>query len=117
MVLCAPLLCWMGLYTVWSNQVNHPTGFSAFITNHKTRWNQGISYQRHFHVVLQDRMFYNTVAMYDNGTYGDQRAGDGVWSYQRPSHQARWCFTSIPTWGTGKGLDVPAVRQFNVETT
>ena len=42
MVLCAPLLCWIGLYTVWGNQVNHPTGFSAFTTNHKIRWNQGI---------------------------------------------------------------------------
>src|SRR5437899_1359680 len=40
MVLRAPLLCWIGLYTVWGNPVNHPTDFSAFTTNHKIRWNQ-----------------------------------------------------------------------------
>jgi hypothetical protein len=44
MVLCIPLLCWIGLYTVWGNQVNHPNAFSAFTTNHKIRWNQKISF-------------------------------------------------------------------------
>ena len=48
MVLCAPLLCWIGLSTVWGHQVNHPTHFSAFTTNHKIRWNQENSkFKRH----------------------------------------------------------------------
>src|SRR5215831_12419121 len=33
MVLSVPLLCWIGLYTVWGIQGNHPTGF--FGLHHK----------------------------------------------------------------------------------
>ena len=49
MVLCVPLLCWIGLYTVWGNQVNHPIGFSDFTTNHKIRWNQEFVHVRDWH--------------------------------------------------------------------
>ena len=60
----------------------------------------------------------NKVAMYDNGTLGDQRAGDHVWSYAAhlaPGAQVFYTYTNSGPEGEWEGLDVPAIRQFRVE--
>jgi len=62
----------------------------------------------------------NTVAMYDDGTHGDQRAGDGVWSYTAtfpPGTVVFYTYTNSGSEGKWEGLDVPAIRRFKVETT
>jgi lysophospholipase L1-like esterase len=60
----------------------------------------------------------NRVAMHDDGTHGDQRAGDGVWSYaarMRPGARLSYVYTNSGREGRWEGLDVPALRDVNVE--
>jgi lysophospholipase L1-like esterase len=60
----------------------------------------------------------NTAAMYDDGTHGDQRAGDGVWSYAATVPRGTrvfYVYTDSGTAGAWDGLDVPEIRAFTVE--
>jgi len=60
----------------------------------------------------------NRVAMYDDGTHGDQRAGDGVWSYTAalaPSQRLAYVYTIGGREGQWEGLDVPALRTVAVD--
>jgi hypothetical protein len=60
----------------------------------------------------------NKIAMYDDGTHGDQRAGDHVWSYSA-TFPARtnlfYVYTNSGEDGKWEGLDVPYIRSFTVE--
>lgn len=59
----------------------------------------------------------NTLAMYDDGTHGDQRAGDGVWSYPvrvAPDTRLFYVFTNSGAKGKWEGLDLPGLRRFRV---
>jgi lysophospholipase L1-like esterase len=59
----------------------------------------------------------NTIAMRDDGTGGDQKAGDGVWSYAAtfvPSQTVSYMYTNSGTAGEWEGLDVPHVRRADV---
>jgi hypothetical protein len=56
--------------------------------------------------------------MYDDGTHGDQRAGDTVWSYaaQFPRRTAlAYAYTNSGTQGQWEGLDVPEIRSVTVD--
>jgi len=59
----------------------------------------------------------NKVAMFDDGTHGDQKAGDDVWSYTASFPTGRKIFYMY-TNGGGEGkwenLDVPKIRNFVV---
>ena len=60
----------------------------------------------------------NKVAMYDDGTHGDQRAGDAVWTYSAtfpPGTQLFYVYTNSGEEGKWQGLDVPSIREFTVE--
>jgi len=60
----------------------------------------------------------NKVAMYDNGTHGDQMAGDHVWSYSAtfaPGTKLSYIYTDSGEEGKWEGLDVPHIRSFTVE--
>src|SRR5262249_10636632 len=62
----------------------------------------------------------NTVQMYDDGTHGDQRAGDGVWSLAvgaTPGTPVFYLYTNSGTPGVWNGLDVPEIRAFTVPAT
>src|SRR5262249_17315733 len=57
----------------------------------------------------------NTVAMHDDGTHGDQRAGDSVWSDEVWLPRGRKVFygsTNRGRPGQWEDLDVPHIRQF-----
>jgi lysophospholipase L1-like esterase len=59
----------------------------------------------------------NTVAMYDDGTHGDQRAGDSVYSYAAPVEPGStlyYTYTNSGRRGVWEKLDVPALRSFTV---
>jgi lysophospholipase L1-like esterase len=59
----------------------------------------------------------NTIAMRDDGTGGDQKAGDGVWSYAAafaPHQTVSYMYTNSGTAGQWEGLDVPHVRRADV---
>ncbi len=59
----------------------------------------------------------NTLAMHDDGTRGDQRAGDRVWSHAarfEPGTRLAYVYTNSGVRGEWTGLDVPYVRQFTV---
>ena len=59
----------------------------------------------------------NTVAMHDDGTGGDQRAGDGVWSYSatfRPGAHLSYVYTNSGAPGPWEGLDIPHIRSIQV---
>ncbi len=61
----------------------------------------------------------NNVALYDDGTHGDQRARDGVWTYAawfRPGTTVYYVYTNSGAEGRWAGLDVPHIREFSVET-
>src|SRR5262249_17811487 len=61
----------------------------------------------------------NKVAMYDDGTHGDQHAGDRVWSYtaaMKPGMKLFYVYTNSGKEGKWEGLDVPCIREFEVET-
>jgi len=56
----------------------------------------------------------NTVAMHDDGRDGDERAGDGVWSYRAmlpAGTKVRYVYTNSGARGQWEGLDLPHVRE------
>ncbi|HMF94635.1 MAG TPA: SGNH/GDSL hydrolase family protein [Vicinamibacterales bacterium] len=56
----------------------------------------------------------NTVLMHDDGTGGDERAGDGVWSLETrfaPGTHLSYVYTNGGTPGRWEGLDVPHIRR------
>lgn len=60
----------------------------------------------------------NRMAMRDDGTQGDQRAGDHVWSYSAtfpPGTRLFYVYTTGGSDGKWEGLDVPLIRGFMVE--
>lgn len=60
----------------------------------------------------------NRVRMYDDGTHGDQRAGDGVWSYSatfQPGTKLFYVYTDGGKEGRWEGLDVQFIRTLEVE--
>jgi len=60
----------------------------------------------------------NKVPMYDDGTHGDQVAGDRVWSYAAKLPREKvisYTYTNSGAEGKWQGLDVPAIRQFMIE--
>jgi lysophospholipase L1-like esterase len=59
----------------------------------------------------------NRVAMNDDGTDGDQRAGDHVWSYAEtfpPGTRLFYVYTNSGEKGRWTGLDIPEIRRFTV---
>jgi lysophospholipase L1-like esterase len=59
----------------------------------------------------------NRVALHDDGTHGDQRAGDGVWSYSaafEPGTRFFYVYTNSGREGQWEGVDVPELRHFIV---
>ena len=59
----------------------------------------------------------NTIAMRDDGMNGDQRAGDGVWSYAATLPAGKttfYVFTNSGAPGRWEGLDIPHIRRFEV---
>jgi lysophospholipase L1-like esterase len=59
----------------------------------------------------------NQIRMYDDGTHGDQRAGDRVWSYAatfRSGTDVFYVYTNSGREGKWEGLDLPAIRGFKV---
>lgn len=59
----------------------------------------------------------NRVAMFDDGTHGDQKAGDNVWSYSAtfsPGQKIFYVYTNSGAEGRWENLDVPKVRTFTV---
>jgi lysophospholipase L1-like esterase len=59
----------------------------------------------------------NVVAMHDDGTAGDQRAGDGVWSLSatlRPGTKVSYVYTNSGRPGRWEGLDLPHIRSIEV---
>jgi lysophospholipase L1-like esterase len=60
----------------------------------------------------------NKVAMYDDGTHGDQRADDKVWSYSATFPRGTslfYVYTNSGELGKWQGLDVPHIRHYTVE--
>lgn len=60
----------------------------------------------------------NKIAMYDDGTHGDQKAGDHVWSYSAtfsPGTSLFYVYTNSGEEGKWEGLDVPHIRDFTVD--
>src|SRR5207249_1563040 len=60
----------------------------------------------------------NRMAMHDDGTHGDQRAGDGVWSYTAsltPGQRLAYVYTNSGREGRWEGLDIPALRTVVVD--
>jgi len=56
----------------------------------------------------------NTVAMHDDGTGGDEHAGDHVWSYRAAlpeGTRVRYVYTNSGAAGQWEGLDLPHVRE------
>jgi lysophospholipase L1-like esterase len=56
----------------------------------------------------------NTVAMHDDGTHGDEHAGDHVWSYRATlpaGARIRYVYTNSGAAGQWEGLDLPHVRE------
>lgn len=59
----------------------------------------------------------NRVAMYDDGTHGDQKAGDRVWSLAVKLPRGTtlfYVYTNSGTEGKWKNLDIPDLRRFTV---
>jgi len=60
----------------------------------------------------------NKIRVYDDGTHGDQRAGDRVWSYSAKFASGTrlfYVYTNGAREGEWEGLDVPEIRDFTVE--
>jgi len=56
----------------------------------------------------------NTVAMHDDGTSGDEHAGDKVWTYRAmlpAGTRVRYVYTNSGGQGKWEGLDLPHVRE------
>jgi hypothetical protein len=56
----------------------------------------------------------NILPMSDDGSNGDERAGDGLWSYQarfEPGTRVAYVYTNGGVAGRWLGLDVPAIRR------
>ena len=59
----------------------------------------------------------NTVVMHDDGTAGDEHAGDHVWSYQATfpaGARLKYVYTNSGRQGQWEGLDVPRIRELQV---
>jgi lysophospholipase L1-like esterase len=59
----------------------------------------------------------NKIKMYDDGTHGDQRAGDGVWSYSAtfpPRSEIFYVYTNSGKEGKWEGLDIPDIRYLKI---
>jgi len=59
----------------------------------------------------------NKIAMYDDGTHGDEKAGDHVWSFKTtfpPGQKIFYVYTNSGEEGKWQNLDVPKVRSFTV---
>jgi lysophospholipase L1-like esterase len=59
----------------------------------------------------------NKVAMYDDGTHGDQNPGDRVWSFTAtfsPGEKVFYVYTNSGEGGVWENLDLPKVRSFVV---
>jgi hypothetical protein len=59
----------------------------------------------------------NRVALYDDGTHGDQRSGDGVWSFTasfEPGSRFFYVYTNSGREGEWEGVDIPDLRRLNV---
>jgi hypothetical protein len=76
---------------------------------------------RHLSIVGSDprlaSLVPNRIAMHDDGTAGDERAGDGVWSYEArfpAGTHLRYVYTNSGDEGRWEGLDVPHVRELGV---
>lgn len=57
----------------------------------------------------------NKVQMFDDGTHGDQKAGDNVWSYTAKLPAGRkifYVYTNSGTEGKWENLDLPKIRNF-----
>lgn len=62
----------------------------------------------------------NKVAMFDDGTHGDQKAGDNVWSYTAkfsPGRKIFYVYTNSGTEGKWENLDLPKIRNFVVPSS
>lgn len=62
----------------------------------------------------------NKVAMFDDGTHGDQRAGDNVWSYTASLPTGRkifYVYTNGGAEGKWENLDLPKIRNFVVPSS
>ena len=60
----------------------------------------------------------NKVAMHDDGTHGDERAGDSVWSYTarlRRGAKVFYVYTNSGRESRWEGLDVPHIRSFELK--
>ncbi len=60
----------------------------------------------------------NRIAMYDDGTHGDQKAGDKVWSYSAtfpPGTSLFYVYTNSGEEGKWEGLDIPHIRSLKVD--
>jgi lysophospholipase L1-like esterase len=61
----------------------------------------------------------NTIRMYDDGTHGDQTAGDKIWSYTAtfsPGTKIFYVYTNSGEEGKWEGLDVPYIRTFSMDS-
>ena len=61
----------------------------------------------------------NTVTMHDDGASGDEKAGDGVWTYVAhfvPGARLAYVYTNSGAAGRWEGLDVPNIRSVVVPT-
>jgi lysophospholipase L1-like esterase len=59
----------------------------------------------------------NTIDMHDDGTAGDEHAGDRVWSYQArfaAGTRVKYVYTNSGGPGKWEGLDVPRIRELQV---
>lgn len=59
----------------------------------------------------------NTVLMHDDGTNGDQKAGDGVWSYTASLPAGKsvfYIYTNSGAAGQWEGLDLPHIRSVDI---
>jgi lysophospholipase L1-like esterase len=62
----------------------------------------------------------NKVAMYDDGTHGDQKAGDRIWSYTArfsTGTKIFYVYTNSGAEGKWENLDLPKVRNFVVPSS
>jgi lysophospholipase L1-like esterase len=59
----------------------------------------------------------NNVLMFDDGTHGDQKAGDSIWSYSAtfsPGQKIFYIYTNSGAEGRWENIDLPKVRSFTI---